>query len=51
MTTSMITNGLLLKKRARELSDLDMLSVSVDGIKSYPGLRGVAPRSGARTGR
>jgi len=42
MTTSMITNGLLLKKRAGGLSDLDMLSVSVDGIKSYPGLRGVA---------
>ena len=42
MTTSLITNGLLLQKRAGELSDLDMLSVSVDGIKSYPGLRGVA---------
>jgi len=42
MTTSLITNGLLLKERAGELSDLDMLSVSVDGIKSYPRLRGVA---------
>ncbi len=42
MTTSLITNGLLLKKRSGELSDLDMLSVSVDGIKSYPRLRGVA---------
>jgi MoaA/NifB/PqqE/SkfB family radical SAM enzyme len=39
--TSLITNGLLLKKRSRELDDLDLLSVSVDGIKSYRELRGV----------
>ena len=41
MVTSLITNGLLLKRRAGELSDLDLLSVSVDGIKSYRSLRGI----------
>ena len=41
MTTSLITNGLLLLKRAGELTDLDLLSVSVDGIKSYKELRGI----------
>ncbi len=41
LTTSMVTNGLLLKKRVGDLADLDMLSVSVDGIKSYRGLRGI----------
>jgi MoaA/NifB/PqqE/SkfB family radical SAM enzyme len=41
LTTSLITNGLLLLKRAGELDDLDLLSVSVDGIKSYRELRGV----------
>ena len=41
LTTSLITNGLLLLKRAGELDDLDLLSVSVDGIKSYRELRGI----------
>ena len=41
MTTSLITNGLLLRQRAGELADLDLLSVSVDGIKSYKELRGI----------
>jgi MoaA/NifB/PqqE/SkfB family radical SAM enzyme len=41
MTTSLITNGLLLRRRAKELPDLDLLSVSVDGIKSYKELRGI----------
>lgn len=41
LVTSLITNGLLLLKRAGELTDLDLLSVSVDGIKSYKELRGI----------
>jgi MoaA/NifB/PqqE/SkfB family radical SAM enzyme len=41
LTTSLITNGLLLLKRAGELDNLDLLSVSVDGIKSYKELRGI----------
>ena len=41
LTTSLITNGLLLRKRAGKLTDLDLLSVSVDGIKSYKELRGI----------
>jgi MoaA/NifB/PqqE/SkfB family radical SAM enzyme len=41
MTTSLVTNGLLLCQRAGELADLDLLSVSVDGIKSYKELRGI----------
>ena len=41
LTTSLITNGLLLKKRVKDLDNLDLLSVSVDGIKSYRELRGV----------
>jgi MoaA/NifB/PqqE/SkfB family radical SAM enzyme len=41
LTTSLITNGSLLRKRAKELTDLDLLSVSVDGIKSYKELRGI----------
>jgi len=41
MKTSLITNGSLLLKRAKELKDLDLLSVSVDGIKSYWQLRGI----------
>lgn len=40
LTTSLITNGLLLRRRAGELTHLDLLSVSVDGIKSYQELRG-----------
>ncbi|MCQ6961737.1 radical SAM protein [Methanolobus chelungpuianus] len=41
MTTSMITNGLLLEKRAEELVHLDYLSVSVDGTSSYKDIRGI----------
>lgn len=41
MITSMVTNGVLLAKRASELSGLDYLSVSVDGISSHRDLRGV----------
>jgi len=41
MTTSMITNGLLLEKRAEELVHLDYLSVSVDGTSSYRDIRGI----------
>jgi MoaA/NifB/PqqE/SkfB family radical SAM enzyme len=41
LVTSLITNGRLLAQRAKELMDLDYLSVSVDGIKSYRELRGI----------
>jgi MoaA/NifB/PqqE/SkfB family radical SAM enzyme len=41
LTTSLITNGRLLRRRAHELPDLDYLSVSLDGIKSYRELRGI----------
>lgn len=41
LTTSLVTNGLLLKKRLPELTDLDYLSVSVDGIETYRDVRGV----------
>ncbi len=41
MITSLITNGLLLEKRAGELEYLDYLSVSVDGISSYKEIRGI----------
>lgn len=41
ITTFLITNGLLLEKRAEALKDLDYLSVSVDGINSYKEIRGV----------
>ncbi len=41
LITGLVTNGLLLAKRANELDDLDYLSVSVDGIKSYRELRGI----------
>ena len=41
LVTSLITNGRLLRQRAKELPDLDYLSVSVDGIKSYRELRGI----------
>lgn len=40
MMTSLITNGVLLKNRIGELSDLDYLSVSMDGIESFEELRG-----------
>lgn len=41
LITGLVTNGLLLAKRVNELEDLDYLSVSVDGIKSYQQLRGI----------
>jgi MoaA/NifB/PqqE/SkfB family radical SAM enzyme len=41
LITSLITNGLLLEKRIKDLRDLDLLSVSIDGIKSYKELRGI----------
>ncbi len=41
IVTFLITNGLLLEKRAEELKDLDYLSVSVDGTNSYRKIRGV----------
>ncbi len=40
MVTSLITNGALLAERVGDLSDLDLLSVSVDGICSYKEIRG-----------
>jgi len=40
MVTSLITNGKLLKKRIPDLSDLDYLSVSLDGIKTFQEIRG-----------
>jgi len=43
LVTSLVTNGLLLEKRLADLHDLDMLSVSLDGIKSYKELRGLDP--------
>lgn len=39
LITSMVTNGKLLYERAGELKDVDFLSVSVDGIKSYEEIR------------
>ncbi|MGA9187146.1 MAG: radical SAM protein, partial [Methanosarcina sp.] len=39
MITSMVTNGKLLYERAEELGDVDYLSISVDGIKSYKEIR------------
>lgn len=39
LVTSMVTNGKLLYDRAEELKDVDYLSVSVDGIKSYKEIR------------
>ncbi|WP_135610566.1 radical SAM protein [Methanococcoides sp. AM1] len=41
MITSLITNGKLLKERVNDLDDLDYLSVSVDGTKSYKEIRGI----------
>lgn len=41
LVTSLVTNGRLLRQRAKELPNLDYLSVSVDGIKGYKGLRGI----------
>ncbi len=41
MITSLITNGKLLKERINDLDDLDYLSVSVDGTKSYKEIRGI----------
>ena len=41
MVTSLITNGKLLKKRIPDLSDLDYLSISVDGIKTFKEIRGI----------
>ncbi len=40
LITSIITNGILLEERVDELSSLDMLSVSFDGIKTYKEIRG-----------
>ncbi len=45
LITSLVTNGLLLRHRAHELSDLDYLSVSLDGIKCYRDLRGADPKN------
>ncbi len=45
LITSLITNGVLLKSRAHELTDLDYLSVSLDGIESYRDLRGIDPKA------
>jgi MoaA/NifB/PqqE/SkfB family radical SAM enzyme len=39
LTTSLITNGVLLEERVDELSRLDFLSVSFDGIKTYEEIR------------
>ncbi|HWQ44748.1 MAG TPA: radical SAM protein [Methanosarcina barkeri] len=39
MVTSMVTNGKLLYERAEELENVDYLSVSVDGVKSYKEIR------------
>jgi len=41
IATSLITNGKLLKERIPDLSNLDYLSVSVDGIKTFKELRGI----------
>jgi MoaA/NifB/PqqE/SkfB family radical SAM enzyme len=38
--TSLITNGHFLRRRAHELTNLDILSVSVDGISGYRDIRG-----------
>lgn len=43
LLTALVTNGKLLAPRAHELGDLDYLSVSFDGIKSYCDLRGGDP--------
>ena len=41
LMTSIVTNGKLLERRVPELSDLDYLTVSVDGTDSYRELRGI----------
>ncbi len=41
MITFLITNGKLLEKRLDDLGDLDYLSVSLDGLKSYREIRGM----------
>ncbi|NLI62501.1 MAG: radical SAM protein [Methanosarcinaceae archaeon] len=41
MTTMMITNGKLLKKRAFELVDIDYVSVSIDGPSATEKIRGL----------
>ncbi len=41
MTTSLITNGLLLENRIDELDHLDYLSISLDSIKSLEEIRGI----------
>ncbi|MGC9515212.1 radical SAM protein [Methanocrinis sp.] len=42
IATSLITNGQLLSGRVHELEDLDLLSVSVDGIETYGEIRGAS---------
>ncbi|HRW83476.1 MAG: radical SAM protein [Methanothrix sp.] len=42
IATSLITNGQLLSDRIEDLEDLDYLSVSVDGIKTYREIRGAS---------
>ena len=43
LVTCLVTNGLLLRRRIGDLCDLDMLTVSLDGIRSYKELRGIDP--------
>ena len=43
LVTCLVTNGLLLGRRIGHLHDLDMLTVSLDGIRSYKELRGIDP--------
>jgi MoaA/NifB/PqqE/SkfB family radical SAM enzyme len=43
LVTCLVTNGLLLGRRVRDIRDLDMLTVSLDGIRSYKELRGIDP--------
>ncbi|HOT05951.1 MAG TPA: radical SAM protein [Methanotrichaceae archaeon] len=45
MTTSLVTNGLLLKRRLPELAGLDYLTVSLDGLECYRELRGADPKT------
>ncbi len=40
LKTSLITNGVLLEERVDELFNLDFLSISFDGIKTYEEIRG-----------
>ncbi len=42
MTTSLVTNGVLLRDRIDDLESLDYITISVDGVESLKEIRGIA---------